>query len=99
MQVSKILTPFVLTLGIAAAASAFAKDDNDYPQAPTATSTISRAEVLAELAQAIQDGRIPIHENDYPMHDTPYTSSMTRADVQREALDSRPGGYAAIGDN
>ncbi|MDR7379866.1 hypothetical protein J2X19_004562 [Rhodoferax ferrireducens] len=83
MTASKFAASALIALASVAATSAFAGNDNNYPQL-SVTSTKSRADVQAELAQARQDGSLLSFNNDkqYPKIDA--ASTKTRAEVRAE---------------
>ena len=74
----------VAALSLAAfAGSSFADGaSDDYPQPNTSTKT--RAEVKAELAQAVAAGELQIGEADWPR--IKFVSTKTRAEVNAETL-------------
>lgn len=84
MKTSKILASTLIALASIAAGSAFAAD-RDYPVvASPSHSTVTRAEVRAELLQAQKDGSLAINDNDYPVihaTGTPKTREEVRAET------------------
>lgn len=87
MNTSKILTPVLFALATVAAGSAFAGGYNTYPEIPSAPSTLTRAQVQAELAQAAKDGTLEMNDATYPVV-AQASQQKTRADVQRANLAS-----------
>ena len=87
MNTSKILTPVLFALATAAAGSAFAGGYNTYPELPSAPSTLTRAQVQAEVAQAAKNGTLEMNDATYPVV-ADAGSTKTRAEVQRETLAS-----------
>ena len=83
MNTSKILTPVLFALATAAAGSAFAGGYNTYPELPSAPSTLTRAQVQADLVQAAKNGALEMNDATYPVV-AEATGSKTRAEVQRE---------------
>ena len=51
MTASKILSPVLAAVLVTAGASAFAGGYNNYPELPQPTSTLTRAQVQADLVQ------------------------------------------------
>ena len=58
-----------------------------YPSFQSAPSTLTRAQVQAELAQAAKDGTLEMNDATYPVV-ADAVSTKTRAEVQRETLAS-----------
>ena len=83
MNATQFASSALIALASVAATSAFAGNDNNYPQLPQTVSTLSRAEVLAQVAQARQDGSLLVSEDkQYPQLST--SSGKTRAQVRAE---------------
>ncbi|WP_114970932.1 DUF4148 domain-containing protein [Rhodoferax ferrireducens] len=85
MKTSKILASTLIALSCVAAGSAFAADRDDpvVAVAPS-TSTLTRAEVHAELIQARKEGSLTINDHDYPVihaTGTPKTREEVRAET------------------
>ena len=91
MNTSKILTPVLFALATAAAGSAFAGGYNTYPEIVSAPSTVTRAQVQAELAQAAKDGTLQVNDATYPVV-AQAGGQATRAEVQRATLASANAG-------
>jgi hypothetical protein len=68
-------------------ASAFAAAPM-FPSAPKSTSSLTRAQVLAELQQAKAAGQVTFGENDVPTA-VASSSNVTRAQVEAEAANAR----------
>ena len=83
MKTSKFLAPVLLALATAATSSAFAFNDNTYPELPASTGTVTRAQVQADLAQAAKDGTLQVSDASYPVLPAS-TSQKTRAQVVSE---------------
>ena len=87
MTASKILSPVLAAVLVTAGASAFAGGYNNYPELPQPTSTLTRAQVQAEVAQAAKNGTLEMNDATYPVV-ADAGSPKTRAEVQRETLAS-----------
>lgn len=86
----KFAATALIAVASAAASTAFAGTDNNYPVIKT-TSTLSRAEVQAEAAQALKDGSTPFNnDKHYPVLAS--NSSKTRAEVRAELIAAREAG-------
>ena len=83
MSASKILSPVLAAVLVSAGVSAFAGGYNNYPELPQATSTLTRAQVQADLVQAAKNGTLEMNDATYPVV-AEATSGKTRAEVQRE---------------
>jgi len=83
MTASKILSPVLAAVLVTAGASAFAGGYNNYPELPQPTSTLTRAQVQADLVQAAKNGTLEMNDATYPVV-ADSSSGKTRADVQRE---------------
>lgn len=98
MNNRKILASTVIALAAMAAGSAFA-DSYDREQASIAPtqSTLTRAQVQAELAQARQDGSLPSMNNyyDYPVIANVGTAK-TRAQVRAELVQAQKDGSLPV---
>ena len=98
MNTPKILASAVIALASLAAGSAFADTlDQHYPVAAPTTSTVSRAQVQAELAQAQKDGSLSTTTDygNYPVLAETGTSK-TRAEVQAELIKARNDGSIPV---
>jgi len=95
MNIKKI-SAAVLMLSLAGAALAEAP----YPEDSKFVSTKTRAEVVAELAQARANGELPINDVSYPdkAMNSPSTSTKTRAEVIDELKQARANGELPIND-
>ena len=91
MNTSKILTPVLFALATAAAGSALAGGYNTYPEVASAPSTVTRAQVQAELAQAAKNGTLEVNDATYPVV-AQAGHQATRAEVQRATLASANAG-------
>jgi hypothetical protein len=81
---------------VAAGSAAFAQEATyDYPT--PITSSVSRADVRAEAAQALRAGTTIVGEASGVEH-TPATSVVSRARVMAEAAEARRLGLSAIGE-
>jgi hypothetical protein len=86
----KFAATALIAVASAAASTAFAGNDNNYPDVKVA-STLSRAEVQAEAAQALKDGNTPFgNDKQYPVLAS--SSSKTRAEVRAELVAARDAG-------
>ena len=93
MNIKKI-SAAVLMLSLAGAALAEAP----YPEDSKFVSTKSRAEVVAELAQARANGELPINDVSYPDKAIAAPSTKTRAEVIDELKQARANGELPIND-
>lgn len=85
MNTRKLFATSLIALASVAASSAFADSyDREFPIVATPShSTVTRAEVRAELVQAQKDGSLSINDNEYPViHAT--GASKTRDEVRAE---------------
>lgn len=96
MKASKLAASTLVALAALAAGSAFADSGVNFPeQAPSTTSTLTRAQVMAEVAQARKDGTL---NSQFENHDYPRAvaqsapSGKTRAEVQAEYRAARDAG-------
>ena len=83
MTASKILSPVLAAVLVTAGASAFAGGYNNYPELPQPTSTLTRAQVQADMVQARAAGTMNISDHAYPAL-TATASAKTRAEVKSE---------------
>lgn len=104
MNTRKLFATSLIALASVAASSAFAEDgyDHNYPviAATAGSSTVTRAQVRAELIQAEKDGSLAaISDNDYPvLHST--GPAKTRAEVRAELIQAeKDGSLAEISNN
>ena len=87
---TKFAASALIALASVAATSAFAGNDNNYPEVKVA-STLSRAEVQAQAAQALKDGSLSFNnDKQYPVLSS--TSNKTRAEVRAELVAAREAG-------
>lgn len=95
----RFITPLItvaLLTGAATAAMADGMPDYSWLNAPL---TKSRAEVRAELQQAVRSGTLPRTGDAYaPGNDAPVGSTLTRAQVRAEAIEAMRLGLIASGD-
>lgn len=88
MNTTKILASTVIALASALAGNAFAQaPDHVYPAVDTTPSTLTRAQVQSELAQAQQDGTALGHATDHGYASMAVMNNgagKTRAEVQAE---------------
>ncbi|APW36095.1 hypothetical protein RD110_01810 [Rhodoferax koreense] len=99
MNTTKILSSALIAVAALSAASAFAGDNNSYPELPVQASTLTRAQVRAEVAQAQRDGTLQINNDDYPAQASALTSVKTRDQVKAELRDAQRAGYTQRIDN
>lgn len=94
MQLSKLIPCAAITLTTLFSTSAFASGgEGSYPFPETAsTSSLTRAEVHAELLKARREGTLLMVDSNYPTT-APQTSSRTRAEVRAELKEARRAGY------
>ena len=85
MNTTKFLASSLMVLGSLAASSAFADSyDRAYPQVSNSPSTVTRAEVKAELLAAQKDGTMAaFNTHSYPVINAA-GAAKTRAEVQAE---------------
>ena len=95
MTASKILSPVLAAVLVTAGASAFAGGYNNYPELPQPTSTLTRAQVQADLAQAAKNGTLEMNEATYSVV-AESTSQKTRAQVQQELHAANQQGEAVV---
>jgi hypothetical protein len=87
---TKFAASALIALASVAATSAFAGNDNNYPDVKVA-STLSRAEVQAQAAQALKDGSLSFtNDKQYPVLSA--ASHKTRAEVRAELVAAREAG-------
>lgn len=73
-----------IAVSFAAAGTAFAQEAT-YELPQPVSSSLSRAQVQAELAQARTAGNLLVTEADYQLH-APFESQLSRAEVRAETL-------------
>lgn len=85
MRASKILSPVVLVLASVVAGGAFASasNANTYPELPASNSTLTRAQVQAEMFQARAAGTMNVSDDAYPVV-TATAPAPTRSDMWSE---------------
>ena len=85
MRTSKILSPVLLVVASVVAGGAFASasNANTYPELPASHSTLTRAQVQADMVQARAAGTMNISDQAYPAL-TATASAKTRAEVKSE---------------
>jgi hypothetical protein len=91
----KTLTSALLLSATLISASAFA-GDLDYPPVANTTSSVSRAQVQAELQQAQANGEIAFGELQQPTQMAETNTRLTRAAVQAEATRAKATGQIAF---
>lgn len=94
---TKILSSALIAIASLSAASAFA-GDNDYPGVQlNRTSTLTRAQVRADLVQAQRQGTLMQADDNYPSAHAAQTSGFkTREQVKAELRSAQQqGSYAA----
>lgn len=88
--------------GVAAQAANTAPvgDASNYPAYAASTSTLSRADVQAQVVQAQRDGSMAMHGDQVTTYDGQYpqTSSLSRAQVQAEAAAALRAGHLSGGE-
>ncbi|MES2941683.1 MAG: DUF4148 domain-containing protein [Pseudomonadota bacterium] len=96
MKASRLAASTLVALATLAAGSAFADSGVSFPeQAPSTTSSLTRAEVQAEVLQARRDGTL---DQQFENHNYPTVtaqsapSGKTRAEVQAEYRAARQAG-------
>lgn len=83
---TKILSSALIAIASLSAASAFA-GDNDYPGVQTnSVSTLTRAQVQAELQQAKREGTLFQSDDSYPVLQAQNAGNKTREQVKAELL-------------
>jgi hypothetical protein len=97
MQASKFLASSLIALASVAATSAFADTyDREYPVVPSTHSTLTRAQVRAELLQAEKDGTMAsFNDHNYPVI-APTGATKTRAEVRAELIQAEKDGTLPI---
>lgn len=99
MNTTKILSSALIAAAAFSAASAFAGDDNSYPVLPVQASTVTRAQVQAEVVQAQRAGTLRISDHDYPGNVATFASTKTRDQVKAELRAAQRAGYSERIDN
>ncbi len=96
MKTSRIAASTLIALASLAAGSAFADSGVNFPeQTPSTSSSLTRAEVQAEVLQARKDGTLNLQfeNHNYPeMAAQSAPSGKTRAEVQAEYRAARAAG-------
>ncbi|SDP89621.1 protein of unknown function [Rhodoferax sp. OV413] len=100
MNTRKLFATSLIALASVAASSAFAEDgyDHNYPviAATAGSSTVTRAQVRAELIQAEKDGSLAaISDNNYPVVQST-GPAKTRAEVRAEVAAAAKAGTLDI---
>lgn len=84
MNTTKFLASSLMVLGSLAASSAFADSyDREHPLVSNTPSTVTRAQVKAELLAAQKDGSAAFNSRTYPVINA-VGAAKTRAEVQAE---------------
>ena len=93
MNTRKFLATSLVALAAVATTSAFADSyDHDYPLLPSTHSTLTRAQVKAELAAAEKDGPMAsFNDNNYPVI-APTGTPKTRAEVRADLIKAEKNG-------
>lgn len=97
MNTRKFLASSLIALVSVAATSAFADSyDREYSQVASTPSTVTRAQVKAELLAAKKDGSLDaFNDNDYPVITTAGTPK-TRAEVRAELIQAEKDGTIPV---
>lgn len=98
MNASKFLSTALIAVASISAGSVFAADDGGLPVPATSVSTLSRAQVRADYAQAVRAGQLPQGEARNFGEDTAVAShsALTRAEVRAEAIQANKTGESEI---
>ena len=102
---SKLIASAVITLAALTSASAFAGSNSAYSvpgqtgKNSVTTSTLTRAQVLADYLQARNNGTLPQGENLEVRNAKPMTSTLTREQVLADYLQARDSGTLPQGEN
>jgi len=100
MKSTKLVSASVLALAALASANSFAQDSNYPGNEVSAASTLSRADVRAELAQSPRTSYQVNSDSGYPGTDAaPVASTKTRAEVRAELEQAQHEGYKLSIDN
>ncbi|WP_295952903.1 DUF4148 domain-containing protein [Rhodoferax sp.] len=97
MNTTKFVAASMIALASVAATSAFADSyDREYSQVASSPSTVTRAQVKAELLAAQKDGSLAaVNDNDYPVI-TATGSAKTRAQVRAELIQAEKDGTMPV---
>ena len=96
MNTRKLLATSLIALASVAATSAFAGNDSDYPVLSSSPSSLTRAEVQAEVLQARKDGTLSVeNDHNYPVV-TAAGPAKTRAEVRAEVAAAAKAGALDI---
>lgn len=98
MNTSKLLSSALIAVASLSAASAFA-DNNNYPEISVQGSSLSRAQVRAELVQAQRDGTLIKSDDAYPSTVATQAGSKTRDEVKAELRAAQHEGLSQRIDN
>lgn len=82
---------FAAVASFGAASSFAAENGNNYPEVASQGQPLTRAAVLADLAQARAQGLIPNGDADYPVY-VASGSAKSRAEVKTELAQARAAG-------
>lgn len=77
---------------IAAQAAGLDFTDGQYPAAAQAASTVTRAQVSAEVQQAMAQNAMPVHQDVYEAPKAQAASSLSREQVRQEAAAAEAAG-------
>ncbi|VVE21180.1 hypothetical protein PCO31110_03178 [Pandoraea communis] len=94
-NIAIVLIAAVASLG--AVASNAAENGNNYPQVASQGQPLTRADVLADLAQARAQGVIPHGDADYPVY-VASGPAMSRTEVKAQLAQARAEGLMAQND-
>nr|WP_315429340.1 DUF4148 domain-containing protein [uncultured Albidiferax sp.] len=97
MNTRKLLATSLIALASVAATSAFADSyDREFPLVTNTPSTVTRAQVQAELVQAEKDGTMAaVNDNNYPVIQNT-GPAKTRAEVRAEVAAAAKAGTLDI---
>lgn len=100
MKSIKLVSASVFALAALASASSFAQDSNYPGNEVSATSTLSRADVRAEVLQSPHAAYRANSDSSYPGTDAaPVAGTKTRAEVRAELEQAQREGYKLSVDN
>jgi hypothetical protein len=99
MNTTKILSAAILAAASLTAVGAYAGDLDDYPAQTVQASTVTRAQVRAELVQAQRAGTLIQADDAYPGNVNSASSVKTREQVRAELRDAQRGGLTQRIDN
>lgn len=97
-RIAAVATSLILGAATAQAASIFEGDASQAPAVPT-TSTVSRAEVQAQTAQAMRDGTMAMIGDRVNAREAMRPSTLSREAVRAEAAKFTHSGHSFEGEN